>query len=424
MNSTSRTLAATSIAVAAALAGVIGNSMRSRTDLGPTAVTATNWTGVVASKDGAGIELPEEAMFEATLENLRASYVEPITDEEKLAVGSVRGMVNSLADPNSLFLDKAEFSAYTNSNKGKLEGIGAEFVFQFRKTGAETVKGADEDSEAKSAEFLDRIPRLTIASVAPGSAADQAGLKPGDWIDQIDGKWVVDADQFRKLRELQAQFEKKKVQKDELLNAQRDVRKRLEHSLMPIRAKDYLFIGKEGTFETVWRRGDTTIKAKLTKGTFEYPVVRDLSDGALAVRFIPGAAETLKQKLEGKDEITLDLRGNASFDFKSMRECLALIVPDGSYGWIRRNIGIGSEPLKIAGATPTTAKVTILVDDTTRRAAEVFALAAKASKRPNITVLGPKMSGDPTLVDLIGLPDGSGYTLATGIWIANKEAKS
>jgi len=83
-------------------------------------------------------------------------------DAEALAQGAVAGMVEALDDPYTAYLDPAAYEMNQKGLEGKFEGIGA-YV-------------AAED---------DRI--VVIAPVA-GSPADQAGIRAGDVILEVDGQ--------------------------------------------------------------------------------------------------------------------------------------------------------------------------------------------------------------------------------------------
>ena len=63
--------------------------------------------------------LPETEFFQDIMELLKRKYVDGISDETKLADGSVRGMVASLGDPNSLYMDPDEYRVYNNVRTGK-----------------------------------------------------------------------------------------------------------------------------------------------------------------------------------------------------------------------------------------------------------------------------------------------------------------
>ncbi len=89
--------------------------------------------------------------------------VQPVNDE-KMMQGAIRGMMDSLGDPHSSYMDPTEFSDATAPLEG-YSGIGA-YV----------------NTEG---EFL------TITEPIKGSPAEAAGLKPGDQIIAIDGVDMV-----------------------------------------------------------------------------------------------------------------------------------------------------------------------------------------------------------------------------------------
>jgi carboxyl-terminal processing protease len=89
-------------------------------------------------------------------------YVDQPVDDEKLMQGAIRGMMSSLGDKQTFYMEPQLYQNETSSLQGQYEGIGA-YV--------------DTDGEY-----------LTIVSPIEGSPADKAGLKPGDKVIAIDGK--------------------------------------------------------------------------------------------------------------------------------------------------------------------------------------------------------------------------------------------
>jgi carboxyl-terminal processing protease len=89
-------------------------------------------------------------------------YVDQPVDDLKLMQGAIRGMMESLGDKHSSYMDPVNFKQANESLSGEYEGIGA-----YVDTGGDF---------------------LSITSPIPGSPAEAAGLRPGDIIVKIDGE--------------------------------------------------------------------------------------------------------------------------------------------------------------------------------------------------------------------------------------------
>lgn len=99
---------------------------------------------------------------------LHENYVDQPLDDEALMRGAIDGMMQSLGDQHTAYMDPDQFRQSSMSLEGEYEGIGA---------------WVDTNTEY-----------LTIVSPMPGSPAEKAGLKPGDEIVTIDGKDMTGID--------------------------------------------------------------------------------------------------------------------------------------------------------------------------------------------------------------------------------------
>lgn len=92
---------------------------------------------------------------------VHTNYVDQPVDDTKLLEGAITGMVQSLGDPHSEYMDPQVYKDATDELSGSYEGIGA---------------------------YVDTSGTvLTITKPIPGSPAEKAGLMAGDQIIAVDG---------------------------------------------------------------------------------------------------------------------------------------------------------------------------------------------------------------------------------------------
>jgi carboxyl-terminal processing protease len=127
-------------------------------DLGKQAATS-----VISEQAGTPEDLDELFKpFWQTWNLVSEQFVEQPVDEELMMRGAIRGMLNSLGDPHTSYLDPDMFERANAQLEGEeYEGIGA---------------WVDITGEY-----------LTIISPMPGSPAEKAGLQPNDTVIAIDG---------------------------------------------------------------------------------------------------------------------------------------------------------------------------------------------------------------------------------------------
>jgi carboxyl-terminal processing protease len=102
------------------------------------------------------------SMFWRVLDITKSDYVDSKEIEEKeLVYGAIKGMINSLDDPATVFLTPEETEEFDSASQGKyFEGIGAELGY--------------EDGQ------------IMVVTPLEGSPAREAGIRPGDYILKVD----------------------------------------------------------------------------------------------------------------------------------------------------------------------------------------------------------------------------------------------
>ena len=88
-------------------------------------------------------------------------YVDPVKSDQ-LMNGAIQGMVKSLGDPYSSYMDEKTLSAFMAETKGSFSGVGI-------------VLGMKDN-------------QLSVIAPIEGTPGERAGVKPGDFIRKIDGQ--------------------------------------------------------------------------------------------------------------------------------------------------------------------------------------------------------------------------------------------
>lgn len=412
MSTVSRSFIAGGLTLLGIGAVVAGLVIRDRQDLGSGAYLSdadqAEVGGLLASRQGA--EVPADRYFAQMVEKLKQEYVDPIGDDQKLAAGSVRGMINSLGDPNSRFMDAKEFAAYKREVEGHYEGIGAEIAIEDSGVPKGQVSENDEDLANATA----RVPKLAVVGLIPGGPAEKAGVQLGDTVEYVNGRWVMQADDVARLTALTKAVSQHTAQMTELIKVRKELRPRFDKSVVASKARDEIMMGTEGSVDITWLRNGKEVKSVIARGSVDLPAFGPDSNGTIHLSFSPGDALKLRDAVKGKDVLTLDLRHAPAGDFPTMKACLADLAPNGDYGVLDSERKDKAHPLAVADGNAKPPKLTLLVDKSTRGPAEIFALALQSKGLAKL--VGGPMAGRRVVIETVPLPDGSGYTLATATY--------
>ncbi len=329
-----------------------------------------------------GLVAPAFAVTEADLQKseLAASLLyetmQVIMDEfqphsvsvEQLFDGAMRGMLDVLEDPYSLYMNEGEFKALLNSLDPELTGVGVEVV-QF---------------EAGD---------IVVDGIIKGSPAEKAGIKVGDILKQVDGKSVSGLS-TEKAVELILQNGKENVK----LVFSRD--------------------GKEVSFDIKKEHIKvSTVHYEKLEGNKFAPKGANLKNagyikidtiGYSTVDEMKGAIEGLKKG--GVSKVVLDLRGNGGGYMDVIVDICNMLVPKGV---IYSSVDKDGKKETVSSTLEKMPfeKVVVLVDEYTASAAEVLASAMQDSKAA--TIVGENTFGKGVIQTVLTLPTGGGFRITT-----------
>jgi carboxyl-terminal processing protease len=294
---------------------------------------------------------------------LKDEYLYPnqINDKAKAEIGAVKGMVNSLDDPYTVYFSKEEYTEFTENLEGQFQGIGA-------------IIGKRED-------------QLIIISPIEGTPASKAGLLAGDAIITINDESTIGLT--------------------------------VEKATTKIRGKK----GTEVKLE-ISREGWSELKEfKIIRDTIDLPNIEVEEKNGIGMVSISQFQLETKSELDqaiakliekGVKGIVLDLRNNPGGYLQSAVEVTELFVPKGSVAVIEKGRdGKIIEELKTKKSPKyENVKLVILVNQGSASASEIVAGALRDLKQ--IKLVGQQTFGKGVVQSTKEFKDGSAlkYTIA------------
>jgi len=371
------------------------------------------WSPVTLASTKQGTSENRELVSDV-LKLLKVHYVEPITGERETAMahGAVRGMLEQLSDSDSRFLDPKERKLLDDAGSGRLRGIGAVLALRNEKVGKL------------------EITKIIVVAPMPGSPAETAGLKPGDSITHIDGKWIITHDPFTtpEMEKLRVAVRNGEADEFTYQEAYEAAFKKLKEGIQIHDALESLTAKSPGEISMrVERPGHKEpIESKLLcRGTEVDPVTgRMLKKGIAYIRisqFNKRAVREFAPELEhartnGAKALVLDLRNNPGGLMESAKEVACRITGGGVIATIQEK---GRQhTIKTPKARGLNMPVSVLINGGTAGVAELVA----GTLRENVaaSLVGAKTFGDGLLQTPLLLKDGSVAVLTTGKMLTAK----
>lgn len=315
----------------------------------------------------AGADSLDEAELDKLLRTYRLikeNYVTPV-DDQTLLDGAIQGMVESLEDPHSTYMDPHSAEQFQDSLESSFEGIGAQVIMQNN--------------------------RVTILAPIKGSPAEKAGLRVNDQILAVNGESL----EGLSLTEAVAKIRGPKGSKAELLVA----RPGLEEPLKITVIRD------EIPLETVYAE-------KI--GAYGLIQITQFSLNT-AQRF----EEELKRlKEQGIKGLVIDVRGNPGGLLESVVEIADTLLPAKSV-IVQVEDKQGNRELTYSSKRQAVdMPMVILVDEGSASASEILAAALQESG--GVPVVGTPTFGKGTVQNTLSLEDGSELKLTVAKWLTPK----
>jgi carboxyl-terminal processing protease len=321
--------------------------------------------------------------FQEALDTVFDHYIEPV-DEPALLAGALGSVVAEL-DPHSHYLSAQERNALRRRARGGHSGL------------AVVMKTAQAGTTGGGRRWLE------VVAVEPGSAADRAGIAPGDHILELGG------------------------------HAAQTLSSQLE--------ADALLVGAVGETLVLRVQGrkepkPKTVELELTRSTTK-PVTGRLVEteagrkvAHVVIRaFRSGTGEQVKKALASLERaagsggvagIVLDVRGNPGGEVDEALVVADLFVADGI---LTRTRGRGGRILREekAHGNGTNRETPLLVLQDRHSASAAELLSAALSEHHRATIVGERSYGKGTVQEVHGLPDGSLLTLTIARYHSPKD---
>ncbi|MCY8908287.1 S41 family peptidase [Bacillus atrophaeus] len=308
-----------------------------------------------------------EAMdkIEKAYDLISNEYVEKV-DRQKLLEGAIQGMLSTLNDPYSVYMDKQTAKQFSDSLDSSFEGIGAEV-------------GMEEN-------------KIIIVSPFKQSPAEKAGLKPNDEIISIDGEAMSGKD----LNDAVLKIRGKKGSSVSIKIQRPGTKKQLSFN---IKREE---IPLETVFSSVKKTQGHSV-GYIAISTFSEHTAEDFSE----------ALKKLEKK--GIEGLVLDVRGNPGGYLQSVEEILKqFVTKDQPYIQIAERNGDKKRyfsTLKQTKPYP----VNVITDKGSASASEILAGALKEAA--HYDVVGDTSFGKGTVQQAVPMGDGSNIKLTLYKWL-------
>lgn len=318
------------------------------------------------AEEESAAELPADLdKISQTFDLIKSNYIEDVDDNE-LVEGAIEGMLSTLEDPHTSYLDSEMMEQFNEQIESSFEGIGAE---------VSEIDGY-----------------ITIMSPMKESPAEKAGLRPNDQVLSVDGESLEGLN----VNEAVAKIRGEKGT-DVVLEIQRS--------------------GTSDPFEVTIQRD--TIPVETVYSEVESEDGKDT--GVIQItNFSEHTGEEFEEQLadleeQGIDGLVIDVRGNPGGLLDVAEEILQQFVPsDMPYLQIEDANGNAEEYVSNLDEVKDY-PISVLIDEGSASASEIVAVAMKEL---DYDVVGETSFGKGTVQQAIPLGDDSSIKMTTLKWLS------
>lgn len=293
------------------------------------------------------------------------SEAEEITNE-KMVEGAIKGLVESLGDPYSLYYNEEENTAFRESIDGNFEGVGMEVG------------------------IADGL--LTVIAPLKGTPAERAGLLPGDIIVRIDGEDTAQST--------------------------------VDEAVSKMRGK----AGTEVTLSLYRPSTKEDLEITIKRAVIKVPTLdaKQLEDGVFTIRLYNFTGNITNDftkamndfRKSGSKKLILDLRGNPGGFLDASIDVSSYFLPKGTVV-VREDFGNDKKrALRSTGAgyiEDPEFKMVILTNGGSASASEI--VAGALHDHGVATIVGTKTFGKGSVQELITTSSGTALKLTVARWL-------
>ena len=309
-----------------------------------------------------GTERKEFDKLYTAYDTIKQEYFKDVKDT-KLINGAINGMIESLDDPYSDYMNEEEAGSFHQSISSSFQGIGAE--------------------------IQEKEGHIIIVSPLKGSPAEKAGLKPNDMVLSVNGKSL----QGMSSQEAVTLIRGKKGTKVELSIQRAGTDNPMSMSI----------VRDDIPLETVYGEMLDNGIAKVQITTFSEKTTEEL-------------VNVLKDmKGKGMKGLVLDLRQNPGGLLDQAVNISSMFVPNGKILFKVEDRKGNIKEYKSNNTEGTTIPLVVVIDQGSASASEIFASAVHESA--GIPLVGEKSFGKGTVQRAQDFPDGSNIKFTTDKWL-------